>query len=228
MPRGLEGVVVADTEVGDVRGDPSLLPLPPVLRRRPGTPVRLGHLAAVFRRLPAGNRRRATHVRRRGSRPCVCCQAAERQHLDRDRRGRPTDGRAPCRAVARRSPRSAALAGRVGRQRAVPQRRHADPAVRTAAASTRPAARASRTRRSTPRPTISGCSRAAPQPESVRAIDGAPHPHHRPRLQRLDVHRPGPCASRPARLRGLRRRRPRHAERPFRVARAAPSPSSTR
>ena len=53
-PPGLEGVIVAETSVGDVRGPRGLLPLPPVQRRRAGrqAPAR-GRVAPAVRGPPA-------------------------------------------------------------------------------------------------------------------------------------------------------------------------------
>ena len=69
VPRGLEGVVVAETSVGDVRGTGGVLPLPAVLGHRPGRPpVARGRLAAAVRR-GAPRPGRLGPVRRRGGRP---------------------------------------------------------------------------------------------------------------------------------------------------------------
>ena len=54
VPRGLKGVVVTDTAIGDVRGRGRVLPLPPVRRDRPRrSAVARGRLGAPRRRRPA-------------------------------------------------------------------------------------------------------------------------------------------------------------------------------
>ena len=63
--RGLEGVVVAETSVGDVRGHGGLLPLPPVQRGRAGREAQPGGRLAPPLRGPPALRRRAGGVRRR-------------------------------------------------------------------------------------------------------------------------------------------------------------------
>ena len=89
-PPGLEGVIVAETSVGDVRGSAGLLPLPPVQRRR------ARRQAAARRRVAAAVRRSVADASRSGrrsvarSRRCVAsptrCDPCFRRSRRRRRR----------------------------------------------------------------------------------------------------------------------------------------------
>ena len=95
VPPGLKGVVVAETELGDVRGERGLLPLPPVLRRRAGRDAHArGRLVPAVRG-PAARRRRARPRSPPRSRRCATLPGRGRDAAPGDRRGAgggPLDG----------------------------------------------------------------------------------------------------------------------------------------
>ena len=112
-PRGLKGVIVADTELGDVRGPRRLLPLPAVLgpRARREAHVRGRLVPAVRGRAPERRRPRRLHRSHRG-RAAPAARAGRAAAGDRGR------APAPARGVAHR-----AVAARGGRGDAAHVRR---------------------------------------------------------------------------------------------------------
>ena len=236
VPRGLKGVVVTETAIGDVRGDRGLLPLPPVLGRRPGRAAHpRGRLGAAVRRR-AARRGRPRGLRRRGRARSERCRRRSTRCCARSPRGPAATGRSTgCAPCCRRSPPPRASAVLRPRRPGAPPRR---PAPRRGDAHDRrrpppAAARASNRSRPAPTsatpPTTSGWSTATePTPDGRPGHRAVPDAHRRPRLQRLDLHRPGDrLHRRRPRRRGRRRASARCPARSTAARPAGRSPCST-
>ena len=255
-PRGLKGVIVADTAARRRARPRGLLPLPPVLgaRARRDPHVR-GRLVPALRGR-AAVRRGARRVRAPRSRRCGTCPPTLLELL-------------PAIAGAATRTRSRALRTALSHLAAVedmPPTYDADPETHPRQ---RAAPRARRRRCSSPRCTARRSAlapiapradlghrrelplhdrRRGPRPGARPRDRAVPHPRHRPRLQRVDVHRArrdvdrcrrrrrgrrrarralGPVARRRAEPRARHARRHRHARRTPRRGCATRSPAAS-
>ena len=219
-PRGLAGVVVTDTELGDVRG------IEGFYHYRQYSAVELAHGPQLRGRLVPDGPRGAAR-RRRSSRPSRAETAALRTLPD-GRAGRAARDR-PCRCAlrpARRAAHRAVAARRDGRASgrcttstptaAAPTRSPPAPAVPTLLTALHRLGQGLRARRAARRISayaanylymLTGVGAGAGTGAGDRAVSDL---HHRPRLQRLDLHRTGHRLDR-RRPRGLPRRRRRRA-----------------
>ena len=235
VPAGLKGVVVTETALGDVRGREGFY------HYRQYSAVELaqqprprGRLAPAVRRAGCPTAHGARRLRPRDRGRCAACPAAVRAALPGDRRGRRAARWTGCAPRCRCSAAPAAC-------------RRSTTSTADAAAPTRSARRAP-CRRSSPRCT--GCGRGLepleprddlghaanylsmltgeePTPAARPGRRAVPHAHRRPRLQRLDLHRPGHRLHR-RRRRRLPGRRDRRALRAAARRRAEPGPRHPR
>ena len=230
VPRGLNGVAVADTTIGDVLGDEGRFHY----RGHDATELarrcsfdEVWHLLAVGHLPTADELARFASARRPGPHPAAGHRAGARAARPGDRSdARPAPGGAGRRRWRPRPPPArrphAHRAGRAGHRR---RRRDAD--ARRGPAPFEPGAGAGGRRRRPGHPgglpatrhRGAAIGRGRPRPRAVPRAD------HRSRVQRVDVHRPG---HRRHRGRPLRRRRgrPRRAQRP--AARRRPEPGPRR
>ena len=223
VPRGLKGVVVTDTEIGDVRGGEGFYHYRQYsavdLASEP--PAR-GRVAPDGRRAPARRTDERHAFAGRGRGRCGHPARPSAAVLPAIASGRRAPARRPAHRPVAVRPASAACVRSTTSTPAerrpdalLAARRHADAADRAA-----PAARAAWSR-STPRDDLDYAANylymltgEAPSPGHARRHRAVPHLHRRPRVQRVHLHRPGHRLHR-RRHGGLPRRRHR---RPLRAA----------